>query len=349
MNAEEKIRDEIDDYRDTIYAIVGFVNLYRFDDETRSLKEGVTAFQGRKLEPSAEKRAKVKGEKVEYVVPDLGIVYEENKGVLGEVKKSFPSEPEFWLADFEQLMSYDDDLTGWPTEDEKLENHDLVLLVHQSRAVAVNEFYQENLGDSIFFERPFVIIRFNRSDERQPYFYFEKIGSGSLSESSLDGRLRYGIQVPMGKLVDLYSMVKLYDAEPPLAYVIFIIWEHVVNNRAMEDERYPKLRKNQKLEVVLRIEEIVGELHKGFSFASIFNSESERQPKTPKKEWVINACEKLVGLGEAAWETPGKSTIRFYFKKYEKILNHFVELCSRDLPHPGQKKLNELLGKITEE
>jgi hypothetical protein len=245
-------------------------------------------------------------------------------------------------------MSYDDNLTGWPTSDEKIETHDIILLVHQSRGVAVNDFYEENLGTTISFQRPFVIIRFNRVDERQPYFYFEKIGSGRLSNEILDTNLRTGIPVPMKKLADLYSVVKIYDAEPPLAYLLFIIWEHIVNNHALEDDRYPKLRKNQKLDVILEVDTVVKELHESFSFASVFPDSSPRQPRIPNRKWVIKGCDKLVELREAVWENAERTIVRFYFKKYEELINHFVELCARGLPHPGQKRLEGILGEPSE-
>jgi len=47
----DQIRDKIDDYKDTIFAITGFINLYRYDDNKKSMRSDVIVFQGRRLTP----------------------------------------------------------------------------------------------------------------------------------------------------------------------------------------------------------------------------------------------------------------------------------------------------------
>ena len=66
MNAEQSIRAEIDNYSDSIFAIVGFMNFYRFDDTTRKIRNDVLVFQGRRLTPS--KQTNAEGGTVEYVL-----------------------------------------------------------------------------------------------------------------------------------------------------------------------------------------------------------------------------------------------------------------------------------------
>ncbi len=105
MSREQELKDEIDNYSDSLFAIIGFMNFYRFDDTTRRMRDDVRLFQGRRLTPSAAKTTNAKGETVEYVTPDLGILLPLDKGVLGEVKKSFPRDSTHWLDAFEQLMA----------------------------------------------------------------------------------------------------------------------------------------------------------------------------------------------------------------------------------------------------
>jgi hypothetical protein len=46
---ENEWRNKIDDYQTSIHAIVGFANFYVFDPVTRTDRDGVVVFQGRRL------------------------------------------------------------------------------------------------------------------------------------------------------------------------------------------------------------------------------------------------------------------------------------------------------------
>ncbi|MBI3921052.1 MAG: hypothetical protein HY318_06490 [Armatimonadetes bacterium] len=338
MKSGKEVRDEIDDYEDTIFAMLGFVNFYRFDDQAGQQRDDVVVFQGRRLTPSPAKSTSVDGNPVESVTPDFGILSQECTGVLGEVKKSFTPDQTLWLSTFRQLMAYDDDLTGWPTADGKLRTHDVVLLTHQSRAVAVCDYHQRRTeSGEVSFVRPFSIVAFNRSDERQPYFFFEK-RLGNLSHNVLDGRLHQGVQVPMNRLVESYSTIKLCDSKPPLPYMASLIWEHVVAARASDDPKFPKLRRNWKVEVVLTIDEIVSELRRDFSFQVLCPDETERQPMVPRKQWCVRACEALVTGKLASWaERDSREKVRFQFKKLDNVLEHMIGLCANDAEDTGNQ------------
>lgn len=338
MNGKEEFRNKIDDYEQTIQAIVGFMNFFRYDPVRKEIRRDVIVFQGRKFIPSPQKSLNREGEKINYVTPDIGILLPSKNGVIGEVKKSFPSKKERWLKIFEQLMKYDDDLTGWPTSDEKVNSHDIVLILHISRAVAVNEFYDTHKGTEIEIKRPFSIVEFSRSNEGKQFYFFRKV-SGGLSEEAIDNQLKYGVQVPMDVFINLYSTIKLYDDEPPLPYFLQLIWENVVLFKAAESGRLERLRKNQKIDIDLEIETIIEELHRGFSFRGLYDNESERQPKIPRREWVYRACYKLVELKEAKWSDEDKTTIIVFFRLYDDVLAHFTECCSGEEEDDKQMKL----------
>jgi len=340
MKPQEKFRNEIDDYANTIHAIIGFMNFYRYDDATENMKNDVLVFQGRKLKPSNSITSNSNSVKTSYVTPDIGILLPSKDGVLGEVKRSFPMDQKRWMKTFKQLMSYDGDLTGWPSDDGKINSHDIVLILHQSRAVAVRKFYERNKDSLIKFIRPFVMVEFNRSDERKP-FYFFRIALGNLTENSVNERLGNGVQVPMEVFVTTYSTIKIYDSEPPLPYSLELIWTNVVLPKASDDPKFEKLRKNQKIDVVLDIDTIIQELYQGFSFRLLHDYDDEGHPKIPKREWVTRACEQLVKLNEASWVDASKTSVKVFFKIYDDVLDHFIELCSGDLENSGQMKLFE--------
>lgn len=327
MNSREKFLNQIDDYVQTVHAIVGFMNFYRHDDAAEKMKDKVKVFQGRRLRPSPEKAFNSNVEKISYVTPDIGILLPSRTGVIGEVKRSFPRKEEFWMKTFEQLMSYDDDLTGWPSTDGKVSSHDIVLILHLTREAKVCRFYDDKKDSEIKFSRPFVIVQFSRLDERQSYYYFQT-RRGELTEKSINKRLADGVSVPMEVFVGVYSEVKIYDSKPPLPYLLELMWTYVVLPHASDDPRFERLHKKQKIEVLLTIDEIVDELHQGFSFHRLHGDDSEFQPKIPKKEWIRDACEQLVNSKDASWVDSDKKSIKFLFRRYDQTLEHFIEICS---------------------
>jgi hypothetical protein len=342
MNSEQAIRAEIDNYNDSIFAIVGFMNFYRFDDTTRKIRNDVLVFQGRRLTPS--KQTNAEGAAVEYVTPDLGVLLPTNHGVLAEVKRSFPKDHQHWHDDFQQLMAYDDDLTGWPTPSQKVPTHDIVLLLHQTRAVAVKDYYEQNPGGSLKFTRPFTIVEFNRDSEAQAFFFFRTI-TGAVSQKPLADRLRLGIPVPMTMYLLQYSTVKLYDAAPPLPCLLELIWTHVVAFKISNTQAYKMPAKKQKVKVEVTPDEISERLETNFSFHGLQQGHADgRQPKVLEKCWVRDACAALVKFGDATWTDTTKTKLIINFVKRENVLDYFVKQCARDPQNNGQMELFKAKG-----
>ena len=264
--------------------------------------------------------------RAEVVTPDLGVVTVDGDGVLAEVKISFPKNEELWFDDFDQLMSYDAEFEGWPTDAGTVPQHDVVLITEQGRASKVKKFFEKHQSEKIQFTRPFVIVQCNRSDNREPYYFFHRI-VGKLSSSAVDEQLEDGTKVPMKVLVEKYSTVKIYDAKPPLPYMMDLIWSHVVLEAARVDPKFPKLRKRQKLPVVLDIEEIVQKLREGFTFRAIAANASDGSPAMPHTQWVKKALEQMVSSKDAEWIDATKSAVRIFFQMYEDALDHFIKAC----------------------
>jgi hypothetical protein len=322
----KELNDKIDNYLQTVYALIGFMHFFRFDHIHLSVNEEVTVFQGWRLIPSENKKINDNGEAVKYVTPDLGIVYGDSEGVLAEAKASFPHNTEYWKKPFEQLMSYDDNLKGWPTESGHVKNHDIVLLVHQEYCSRVIKYYKSISEDEIKIERPFIIVQFNMADRRRQYYFFHK-ELGDLSNTEINARLDNGEKLYMDQFVSHYARIKLYDSEPPIPYLIQLIWENVVLPGISENPKFPYLRKKQKLEINLQLDDILNALSDGYTFHSLHADTSGRKPQTPRKSWIIKACDCLVKHKEAEW-VDGKETIKIYFQRYDSVLDHFVACCA---------------------
>jgi len=339
MNQEQAFKDEIDNYNDSLFAIIGFMNFYRYDDTTRSMRSDVLVFQGRTLTPSEAKSKNEAGETVHFVTPDLGILLPDGKGILGEVKRSFPLDTARWLDDFKQLMGYDDDLTGWPNDSQKVTAHDIVLLLHQSRAIKVKNYFTENSPKDIHFTRPFSIVEFNRSSQGKEYFFFRNV-SGNVSDQNLASRLEEGINVPMGIYLIQYSTVKLYDSTPPLPYLLELIWTHVVAVKVTSIPGYKIPAKKQKVKIELALDEISERLEKNFSFHGLQQGHANaRQPRVLKDTALQQACAALVKFGDAEWTDTTKTKLSVNFVKREDVLDYFIKCCTKEPGNNGQMDL----------
>jgi len=346
MTSQQVIREEVDNYKDTIYAIIGFMNLFRYDDQSKSMRNNILFFQGCKLYPkveneNAENERRNNGE---YVTPDIGIVLSNDYGIIGEVKCSFPKDKTLWEKDFIQLMNYDQELTGWPTNSGTVKTHDVVLLTHLSRAVAVKKYFEENEG--VTFIKPFSIIEFHRYTQLKEFFFL-RLNHGNISESVNGKRLEDGISIPMNVFINVYSRYKLYDAPPPLPYLLEIIWTNIIALRAAENPKFPTLRKNQKIEVEIELNELTDLLYQQFTFYQFSSTRRELQsyyrlqPKYPKHSWVVEACKKLIESGDAIWKDESEQVVVIYFKRHTDIFDHFVKLCSKSEDKNQLKLFNE--------
>lgn len=105
MSGKIEFENRIDNYEQTIQAIVGFINFFRYDTEKKEMRREVIVFQGRRFSPSTGKSITEKGENVDYVTPDIGILLPTKNGVIGEVKRSFPSDQNLWHKTFKQIMN----------------------------------------------------------------------------------------------------------------------------------------------------------------------------------------------------------------------------------------------------
>ena len=341
MSSVDAIKDKIDDYTDTIYAIVGFINFYRFDPSRKTIRDDVLVFQGIRLSFDVQDETDETKTIAKEVTPDLLVHGPGQVAIVGEVKKSFPADEEHWWDDFRQLLSYDNDLKGWPNEKGVVPTHDIVLLIHQSRAMAVRRFRQNN-ATKMPFRHPFVMIEFNRSDERQPYIFFRTV-DGSLSVPAVDRQLQDGVPVPMQILLKVYSTVAFYDSEPPLPYMLNMIWTHALLPE-VEDRRpgaLAKLRRNQKIDVHVTVSEITHALSEAFSYRQLNREFVERQPELPKREWVENACQHLIASGEATRVNKSEDELVVSFRRYEDTLDHFVQSCAASMQPDPQLRLFE--------
>jgi len=337
----KKFNEQIDDYKDSIFAIIGFVNFFRFNDDTKTMDNNVKIAQGRRMRTSSANRVTPNND----VTPDFCIQSPDNKGIVGEVKKSFPEDNNLWLEDFKQLMSYDDDLANWMILSGKIDDHEIVLLPEQGRSRAIKKFFEEKKDKEISFVKNFAIVEFNRSDEANPYFFFRKEYGVLKYFDKVDKKLENGVKVPMLKLMPHYEKIKLYDSKPPLPYLLHLIWESVVMLQASSDERFRGMKRNGRLPINITTEQIVEVLHDDYSFKKLNTDNDNHQPRIPITSWVKEALDALITFKLATLVDAQKGEYTVYFKKFKNTLETFIELCTEHKLgiEPNEKQI-ELFG-----
>jgi hypothetical protein len=262
------------------------------------------------------------------VTPDLCIQAERGTSIVAEAKFSFPNNQEHWADDFSQLMKYDDDLLNWLTANGKVDLHEIALIVHQTRLVKVNEYYEaEKSAGRVRFQRGFAIIEFSNSDMRQKFLFFRTMSGHSISaDQETATKLHDGVSVPMEKMIGHYSTCKLYDSAPPTPYLLYLLWENVVFRRVADSLGPDKLRKRKKMAVQLTTDEIVQELHENFSFKRFNGADDEHQPKIPQASWVREALNVLVNAKMAKWLDGQHQSIEVQFQKFPDAKGALLDL-----------------------
>ena len=322
----KSFRDKIDDYKDTVFAIIGFGNLFRFNSNTKAMDAGVKLAQGRKFKTTTSNRNSPNN----TVTPDLCIQLSETAAIVAEVKISFPKKQEHWIDDLNQLVSYDDKLANWWTSDLTIQNLCIVLLPHQTRSVMVNEFFTQKIAEGqIKFDRPFSIVEFNRSDQNNEHYFFRKVSGDIPVSEEKDTALKYGISVPTEKLMLHYEKHKLYDSKPPMPYLLHIIWENVILRSVSDSHNLAEVRKNSKIEVLTSVDNITKELYENCSFKGFNFDESEHQPRMPLTAWVRNSIASLVAFKYAEWINKDDGTCKIFFKRLDDVFESFIQLCSK--------------------
>lgn len=311
-----KILNKVEDYQETIFAILSFAHLLRWDDANNSFLSDSHYFIGRKMNTSNSNKHSPN----DKITPDLTVQLKSTYGILAEAKKSFPNNQDLWIDTLQQLEKYDDDLKGWKTTNETIETTDIVLLTHFMRVPRVSDYITNKITEGGFeIIRNFSVIGFIKAEERKSFMYFEK-GYGNLTPEDLNERLRNRLGVPIEVVEPLYR-IKFYDTEPPLPLTMQVLWDFVFtqipNRKSFMDSKGRKI-------ILIRINlhnltKLVRE-----QFGPPSNNDA-RQSKFPKTKWIRKALEKFVELKLAEKAKNSNDDYIIRFKRIKGPLQFFAE------------------------
>ncbi len=331
----KKNQAEIDDYLSSVQGLYAFAASACWDDEERRIRPESKRCIPRTMTCIVKKKSR-------NLTPDGIIQTTGEYGVVAEMKKHFRGAT---LKPFAQIAKYDQDLVGWWTENEKLENHDLVLLTHYLSSTRAQDAYKLWVNKNGEFDRKFAIVEFTFTTQAQSYFALRRV-AGQLSDADHDERLRQGNPIPESVFIGITTKYKFYDTPPPLIYMLHLLQDHIFPT-LFSEEQYDEETGGTHPQVVVTVRKVRRLLEEQFCDSR----HSTREPKLPEASWVREALDAFVDMGLATKHGGRQKRYTVILKKpYRK---NPIEYFTRKLmaatekkgaakrPHPHQQQLFE--------
>ena len=329
-----KTLEKIDNYKQTLEAIISFSHVLRWDDIKKEFKPNSYRFIARKMDTSEENRIIPNNE----INPDLIVQLDENYGIVGEVKKSFPKNKNHWEGNFNQLIKYDDNLQGWKTPNEYIKTSDIVLLTHYKIKVDVSDYIKKRISDkNLSFNRNFSAIAFSRVQEIKAIITLEKF-YGTLYDKVLDERFRLIVRVPLNKVIPLSNII-FYDDEPELTYIMEILWNKIFSQYPDKDA-FIESGGIKIMTIEVNIHDLVKKLRTQFKD---YIEDDKRQPRLPKTKWVKKALEMFVKLKYAKIDNLDENR---YIVKNKSIKNTIQRFTREIYESQSKKKVKNTLNNF---
>ncbi len=247
-------------------------------------------------------------------------------GFVTEAKLGLPKDENLWDDDIVQMQKYDDDLAGWWTDSERIQQHDVVGLVPLNRAVRFADRLERGVKDGKWrFVRNVSVVGFIK-ETRVKEFMTVKQERGELSQHDLDRRLRESRAIPLEVLI--IQGRKFVDHPPPLPYLLQIMWDDLFTRYAADASN---ANSGDSVNLHVSVKKVTEDLQSYFGF----ESRGPRSPEIPRAVWVRKALDALVDFKIATSTGDGEYAIG-YRRTRGDTLRKFGKLCSQ----LEQRKLN---------
>jgi len=178
---------------------------------------------------AAERTLKNANDQSKEIDPDLIFQYENGtKGILGEIKSSL-SHNELNVKNnvFEQLRKYDQDVIGWDSSDNLVENHDILHLIHMLDSDWYISVYNKYEGSEIKLQKDYCIVEFTDLTSvkaGQGDIILVRYKYGTLGCDSLLTKFKENLHIEIDSLSNNYERLKFTRKRPPLAYLMDKLW-----------------------------------------------------------------------------------------------------------------------------
>ena len=268
---------------------------------------------------SAESRFFVENSSSE-IRPDIILQYGNRRGILCEVKTSFPSDDVHLLQSLKQIEKYSQNVVGWDSADRKVDDHDIILFCYIIDSERVSSKIQEWLGNgSLNISKSLCVCEWGT-------LVSPKIGRdiilirkrfGNINCEELNNMLQNSIIIDQEMLTVEYEKCKFTRRDPPVEYTMSELWVNVFPAINAEPEDFET--------VVEEVFKIAREYY--ISWAHI-----EGEFTQIRKRWIKRALDSFceIGLAEQISEDSERYRI-FRSKQIQKDLMEYIieSLCNK--------------------
>lgn len=329
MDQLKDLKNQCDNYRQTVEALVTFTNTVTWDHVNNIPYQERKYSFGRRLKTTQQNS--VSPDTV--VTPDLAVERTARNGIVVEVKKTLPENKNtgnnetIWdVGVIKQLIKYDDNLAGWFTED-LIESIDIVLLTDLTLCVKVKEFV---IDRNISFQRKFAIVGFERSSNNEEFITF-KGEYGGLTDTQFWQKLQHYNKVPLEKAFrSLGCDYKFYDSEPPVPLLTDVLWTYVLFKHVGTAQK--DLQLNCKV-IDISLDNATYALQEYYGSTG----NKPNQQEFPHKDWVRNSFKFLKKIGLAKIKDEAQEIYTFLLRHIAKGKDRGEYFCQKWLETESKK------------
>jgi hypothetical protein len=313
------IKYEAEYYRTTIVALSIFSDL---------LKQGNPLAQssfGRKMTTSENNNISKNNDQT----PDLVVQVSESEGYVCEAKATMSKNDNGWIDHVQQLQRYDDDLMGWWTTDQKLKNvSNTILLVDYEKSIKFRNLVVNKIAkEELVFKNPVGFVGFAQQSSPVESLVFS-LDWGNIYNRKIHTELSERKRVPLEDYIATQDRKKFSDTQPPVEYVMEVLWTHLFNEMSINVEYGIKIKS---WPIPVNINDLTKELQRAYGQ----QSSGEREVCFPQSKWIRNALDHFEVIGLAI-----KVDVEKYIVYYKHLRGDLFEKF-----YSARKKMEEKIEK----
>jgi len=308
-----------DTYQRTVQAIVCLKSALCWDDDAHMSRDECVFASGRRMTPAGS------GD----LTPDVVVQFSRENGLVGEVKLTASSDIDFANAE-SQIKSYDQDLTGWWTDNEAIDEHQLACVVDDAHVGAAMRRFGAGEG----FDREFILLSAAVQRAASEFLKFE-LRTGTFVEERLTAKFDPNTLIPLEKVWTIDEKKFCDDPPPCPEYTMVVLWFYYFPTLRDGETRLARHDDTQVEQLRVDVCEARDFLRRAFSVCG--SSEAEpRQPSVPRKDWVAQALDHLVaiGRGDADPSDPDVYWMAYNPAAHATDLEDFARQVYRNCPPP---------------
>lgn len=318
----KQLKELIEEYRTTVNALLCFVSLTTWDGKTKpdskySFGRRMTTSDSNRVSPSTD------------VTPDLVVQVTLTEGYICEAKISICKDQNNWRDTVDQLRKYDDQLIGWWTDNEQLNDSNTVLLFKMTHIRQFIKFTEDlQKAEGILYNKPVAYVGFIVQSGTEETI-FMRTEWGKVNNTTLQSSLENGKVIQLEKVIGTYGSKKFYDHNPEPEYLMEVMWSHLFTawkSNGMYDEQ------KRVWLIPVEIQKVTDELQKLYGNYS----KEPRERSYPKISWVREALEYLSLINLAEKKDQEHYTI--LFKDIRKDLIEKFSLARKKMKAKKEKE-----------